>query len=295
MFSENLSRDWLRRLSGVALCAAASFPALAEQLPNQGQPVLPLWEFSLEPVSFVNAEWDLLEIRPTETIEHGTITSSSLRDGSHFGGEVKLSETEGFKCSGTMRVQDDGFAFDTKIEDAKGKLVVHRTIVVSNYKSALLEVMEDPATGTRLAVRLTAKAETIPPFEPYPDPLTYLAVDKAIMIMNEDTVIAVRVSLGGNMDSPCLVAYTPDRGAYLVSPRPFAGAEIVGGVDAESLRFRLGGDQFELWTAKPVLREGRWLLWGKKMSGREFSKLAQRGGSFYESETGSRFGVASCE
>jgi hypothetical protein len=293
--SQNLSRNWSRRFAIAVLCAAASHPALAKQLSNEDEPARPAWEFSRAPVSFVNAHWELLEIRPTETIEHGSLTSLSLRDGSSFSGEVSLSENEGFKCSGTMRVREDGFAFETKIEDARGRLVTQRTILVPNYKSAILEVMEDPATGTRLAVRLTASAETIPPFEPYPDPVTHLAVDKAILIMNDDTVIAVRPSLSAVMSSPCLVAYAPDRGAYLVSPRPFPGAEIVGGVDDESLRFRLGGDRFEMWTAKPMLREGRWLLWGKKLPAREFSKFLRRGGSFHESPSRSALGIVSCE
>jgi hypothetical protein len=246
-------------------------------------------------VSFVNADWDLLEIRPTETIERGTVTSLSLRDGSSFGGEVSFSENEGFKCSGTMWVREEGFAFDTRIEDARGRLVTERTIVVANYKPAILEVMEDPAAGTRLALRLTARVETIPPFEPYPDSLTHLAVDRAIMIMNEDTVVAVRSSVGATMASPCLVASVPDRGVYLVSTRPFPGAEVAGGIDNESLRFRLGGDRFEMWTATPVLREGRWLLWGKKLPARELSKLMRKGGSVHESDSKTALGVVSCE
>ena len=293
--SRRISLDWLRRFAVATLCAAATLPTPAEQGPNRVEPVPPAWEFSRAPVSFVNAVWELLEIRPTETIEHGSLTSSRLRDGSRFSGEVKLSENEGFKCSGTMHVRDDGFTFDTRIEDARGRLVVQRNVVVPNYKSALLEVMEDPATGTRLAVRLTASAQTIPAFEPYPDPLTSLAVDRAILIMNDDTVIAVRPSLSATMRSPCLVAYVPDRGTYLVTPLPLPGAEIVGGVDNESLRFRMGGDRFEMWTAEPMLRQGRWLLWGKKLPAREFSKLQQRGGSFHEASSGSVLGITSCE
>ncbi len=247
-------------------------------------------DFIKEPKKIIELWIEHIEIRPTETIflkgksrlktESGIAVtyevSSSLFP--FKGIEVELLpviiEEEGVKVQMKLskerkikRTIDEQKGIDLKIKlSQEGKIIKEETVFTRNLEPVIVEIFEKKDEYLKLAEKITPLVQVINPPVTYGEPIRKIEMINHLLLMNGELVMGGKGNyLSGEASSEdrflILYYYLKDKGIYVLSFKPFEGAEPLGVVRDNVIKIKHNDDYFEWISMKPILPEGKWQVW----------------------------------
>jgi len=219
--------------------------------------------FLITPKKYINIQFELLEIKPSETV---SLEKWGLRTEQGTPGEVVRG--------GQDRLPLDVHIVPTIVEGKGIRLKVDfkigpemktpktEEILVPNAGSVMVELLENKAKGSRIALRLTPIVEVAEAAKEYPGKIRELTLPDSFLVLNDDKLIA-HDDLSARSDSAdiYLFFYCFTKGVYVLSFKPADGFTPAGVVNGKTLRVKVGEDTFDWHSSKPILPEGKWLVW----------------------------------
>jgi hypothetical protein len=138
-------------------------------------------------------------------------------------------------------------------------------LTIGNSESAVIELMENKSKDSKLMLKITPLIIKVGPIEAYPVDIKSLNLEDSILTMNDELVIA-KGSLRAESDKNEIFIYffARGKGLYVISFKPFEGAEKKGVASDNVLRMKYGEDYFE-WTSRDsILPKGKWPVWVRR-------------------------------
>ena len=219
--------------------------------------------FLITPKKYINVQFELLEIRPSETVPL-----------EKFGLRTEEGKSAEYVQGGPDRLPLEVNIVPTIVEGKGVRLKVDfkigremknpktEEILVPNAGSVMVELLENKATGSRIALRLTPIVEVVEAAKEYPGKVRELALADSFLVLNDDKLIAHdNLSAGSDNADIFLFFYCFTKGVYVLSFKPTEGFTPAGVVNGKMLRVKVGEDTFDWYSSQPILPEGRWLVW----------------------------------
>jgi hypothetical protein len=235
----------------------------------------------LEPRFFINLNLVIMEVTKSAT---DILSSSNIRALDGFpanlvmGGGPQFKELS-FQISIIPHVIE-AKGIDLKVQYKIGpqmKAPVDKSLLVGNSESAVIELMENESKESKLMLKITPLISKIGPIEAYPEEIKTLKLENSILTMNDDLVIA-KGSLRAESDKDEIYIYfsVRGRGLYVISFKPFKGAEKMAVVSDNVLRMKSGEDYFEWTSSEIILSKGKWPAWVRRNP--KFDNAGKTGG-----------------
>ncbi len=219
-------------------------------------------DLSPDPKQLIHLKMDIVEIRRSETklISSPVVTVENGKTG-----EVIMGSQDRALRIEVVPTIKAGQGIELKVtyrREPEMKAPKEQTLLTPNSQTVLLELLENKAENSKLAVKITPLVEAQEGAKEYPDGLNELRFVRSFLIMNNDRLIAkgglsVKNAEGGVVP----YFFVEGKGAYILSFHPFEGAEPKGLVCGKVMRINFGEDEFEWFSEEPILPEGLWLLW----------------------------------
>jgi hypothetical protein len=223
-------------------------------------------DFLVEPKIYINLGIDLLEITPSATT---TIASPRVKTENGKPAEFVQGNREGAFSIRVVPVIVYGKGIDLQIEFKKVpemKEPRQEKAFVLNADSAVLELFENKARKSKIAVKLTPFVEVIESAKEFPREISEIQLKDSFLTLNDDKLIAKgSLSAVSDADDIFLFFSCEDRGLFLLFFGPTEGAKLMGVVNGKILRIKIGEDTFEWQSRDPILPEGKWLVWVKNI------------------------------
>jgi len=221
--------------------------------------------FLITPKKYINIQFELLEIKPSETVslekfglraEEGTKAEYVQGGRDRLPLEVNIIPTivEGKG----VRLKVD-FKIGQEMKNPKAE-----EILVPNAGSMMVELLENKTKGSRIALRLTPIVEVVEAAKEYPGKIRELELVDSFLVLNDDKLIAHNDSMSAKSDSGAdiyLFFYCYAKGVDVLSFKPAEGFTPAGVVSGKTLTIKVGGDTFDWYSSQPILPEGKWLVW----------------------------------
>jgi len=221
--------------------------------------------FIITPKKYINIQFELLEIKPSETVsleKFGLRTEEGKPAEYVQGGQDRLplevnimptiAEGKGVRLKVDFKIGGD-------MKNPKTK-----EVLVPNAGSVMVELLENTSKGSRIALRLTPIVEVAEAAKEYPGKLRELELVDSFLVLNDDKCIAHNDSMSAKSDSGAdiyLFFYCYTKGVYVLSFKPAEDFTPAGVVSGKMLTIKVGEDTFDLYSSKPILPEGKWLVW----------------------------------
>jgi hypothetical protein len=220
-------------------------------------------KLSLEQKTFINVKMELLEIRPSETklisspvvrVEDGKTAQFLM--GSEGKGSFHLEVTPTI-------IERKGIEIKVNFKkEPEMKNSLEKTVLALNSQPLVIELFENKAQNSKLAVKITPLVDVKGGAREYPGPINEVRFVQSFLIMNNDRLIARGDLLAKGGDGEIIpYFYVQGKGIYVLSFRPFEGAEPKGLISGKIMKIKLGEDEFEWLSQEPILPEGTWLIW----------------------------------
>jgi hypothetical protein len=228
-------------------------------------------DFIREPKKLIEFRIEHLLIKPSDTVPlEGAFnlkTESGKTVSYSYLARLKENEKENrIDVFITPRIiANKGIELTIKVLFEK-KTLKEEKVTTGNYESVVLELLENKEQKIRLADRIIPLILTIEPAKMYPKVLTELKFwDYRVLMNNEIMYRTFFMDLtvpGGSEKKPIFFAfYIRGKGIYVLSFSPFKGAEPIGVSKDNVAKFKDGKDYFEFMSFRPILPEGKWLVW----------------------------------
>ena len=221
-------------------------------------------DFLVEPKKYINVQIDLLEIKPSKTL---MLTNPRIRiENGHTGSLVQGTQTPPNNIAiNIVPAIVEGKGIDLKVEFIKEpemKEKKEEKIFLKNAESAVVELFENKAKESKIAIRITPFVEVVDAAKEYPRPISEVRLNDSFLLLNEDKLIA-QGSLNATSDADDIYLFfnCDGKGLFVLSFKPFEGAEPKGVVKGKILRIKFGEDEFKWMCREPILPEGKWLVW----------------------------------
>jgi len=218
-------------------------------------------DFLVEPKIYINLQVDILEIKPSKTILLGS-PKIRIEDGQT--GALRQGTLASSIAISFVPTIIEGKGIEFKIEFIKTPEMTEKReekIFLKNAESAVLELLENKAKESKLAIRMTPLIEVVNAAKSYPRPITELRLTDSFLLLNEDRLIA-QGSLEATSDKDDIyLFFSSEKGLFVLSFKPFEGAEAKGVAYGRILKIKLGDDEFEWMCRESILPDGRWLVW----------------------------------
>ena len=162
----------------------------------------------------------------------------------------------------------EGKGVELKVQYTIGpqmKAPLEKTLLIGNSESAVIELMENKSKDSKFMLKITPMINKVGPIKAYPEDIKSLKLEDSILAMNDDLVIA-KGSLRAESDKNEIFIYffARTKGLYVISFKPFEGAEKKGVASDNVLRMKYGEDYFE-WTSRDsILPKGKWPVWVRR-------------------------------
>jgi hypothetical protein len=223
-------------------------------------------DFLVEPKIYINLGIDLLEIMPSTTT---TIASPRVKTENGKSAEIVQGNRENVLSIRVIPSIIYGKGIDLKIDFKKEpemKESRQEKVFLQNGDSAVLELFENKARQSKIAVKLTPFVEVIAPAKEFPRKISEIQLKDSFLTLNEDKLIA-KGSLNAVSDADDIFLFfsCEERGLFLLFFRPTEGAKPMGAVNGKVLKIKIGEDTFEWESRDPILPEGKWLVWVKNI------------------------------
>lgn len=223
-------------------------------------------KYLTEPKIYINLTLELLEISAAATT---SLASPRVKTEDGKPAEFVQESREGSVCLRVIPVVLPGKGLDLKVEFKKEpEMKEPRTygIFLRNAESAVLELFQKPGGKEKIAVKLTPFLEVVEPAREFPRAIPKVALDDSFLVLNGDRLIAEgTLAAESDEDDIFLFFLCEGKGLYLLSFRPVEGARPAGVINGKTLRIKDGEDIFEWRSREPILAEGKWFVWVKKL------------------------------
>jgi len=221
-------------------------------------------DLSPEPKTYIRLKIEIVEIKPSET---KAISKPE--------GKVEKGKTFEILMGGAKQpslllnitpdvVENKGVQLKVKYRiDPEMKEAVEKIILTGNSQQALIHLFENKSANSELAATITPFIEVKTVAREYPSAVNEIQFVKSFLIMNEDKLVArgglsVKNATGEVFPYICVQG----KGIYVLSFKPFEGAEPKGIVKGDTMKIKLGEDEFDWHSQQPILpSDGPWLVW----------------------------------
>ncbi len=225
-------------------------------------------DFIKEPKKIIEFYIDHLLIKVTETIPLETSTKIKTDNsktvgysyliGSDGKTEIKLELTP-------LIIENKGIEIKIKVFHG-GKVIKEEKLFTKNLEPIVVELLENKDKQEKFADKIVPLIRTINPAVRYPYVIKELKFLNYMLFMNRELVRrTTRMDLtvpSGSKDNPIFVGFfIEDKGMHVMSLSPFEGAEPIGVARDNVMKFKHKGDLFEFVSLRPIMPEGKWLVW----------------------------------
>lgn len=225
-------------------------------------------DFIKEPKKIIEFYIDHLLITVTETILYETPTKIKTDNGKTIGysyligsdgkTEIKLELTP-------LVIESKGIEIKIKVFHG-GKVIKEEKLFTKNLEPIVVELLENKDKQEKFADKIIPLIRTINPAVRYPYVIKELKFLNYMLFMNRELVRrTTRMDLtvpGGSKDNPIFVGFFIEgKGMHVMSLSPFEGAEPIGVARDNVMKFKHKGDLFEFVSLRPIMPEGKWLVW----------------------------------
>jgi len=228
-------------------------------------------DFIKEPKKIIEFRIEHLLIKPTDTISLGGAFGQKTENGKTISYSYLARLTDHEKESKIdvfitpQIIADKGIDLSIKVL-FDGKTLKEDKVLTNNYESVVVELLENKEQKSKLADRVLPLILTIEPPKIYPKVLTELKFLNYTLFMNNELLYHAPVMdltvPGGSEKKPIFFAFfIRGKGIYILSFSPFRGAEPIGVAKENVVKFKYENDYFEFTSVKPILPEGKWLVW----------------------------------
>jgi hypothetical protein len=218
-------------------------------------------DFSVEPKKYINLQVDLLEIKPSKTV---LIASPKIKIENGQAGNTTMGRLSSYISISFIPIIIEDQGIEIKVEFIKTPEMTEKReekIFLKNAESAVLELFENKAKKSKLAIRMTPLIEVVNAAKAYPRPITELRLSDSFLLLNEDRLIAQGSLEATSDEDDIYLFFSSEKGLFVLSFKPFEGAEAKGVAYGKILKIRFGDDEFEWTCRESILPEGRWLVW----------------------------------
>jgi hypothetical protein len=221
-------------------------------------------DLSLEPKTDIRLKIEILEIKPSET-KAISKPEGRVPNGESFEISMGSAKTPSFYLSITPSVvENKGVELKIKCKiEPEMKEPLTRTILVENSQRAVIDLFENKSADSKLAVSITPLIEIKAVAREYPGTVNELQFVKSFLTINEDELVARGgLSVKNATEDVFPYIFVQGKGIYILSFKPFDGAEPKGIVKGDILKIKIGEDEFDWLSQGPILpMEGPWIVW----------------------------------
>ncbi len=122
--------------------------------------------------------------------------------------------------------------------------------------------MEDEKKEIKLSDKITPMIQTIEPAKAYPGKIRELKMVNHMLLMNNELLTRGGLRAVNEENQPVfLFFYIKEKGVYVLSFKPFDGAESLGVVRDKTIKIKHDEDYFEWISQESILPEGKWIVW----------------------------------
>jgi len=219
-------------------------------------------DFIKEPKKIIELRIEHLEIHPTDTIH----LNDGVKIKTESGSRVKYSYSSEYiprieiELTPTI-IEKKGIEFRIKIFHGE-RIIKEETVFTRNYEPIIVELMEDEKKKIKLSDKITPMIQTIEPAKAYPGKISELKMVNHMLLMNNELLTRGGLRAINEENRPIfLFFYIKEKGVYVLSFKPFDGAEPLGVVRNKTIKIKHDEDYFEWVSQESILPEGKWLVW----------------------------------
>jgi hypothetical protein len=244
-------------------------------------------DLSPEPKTYIQLRMEIIEIRPSET---KLISSPIVKVENGKSGWVIQGRMDAKLSIEVTPTVITGKGIELKVsfkKEPEMKSPKEQTVMTPNSQPVVIELLENIKANTKLAVKITPWVEIWEGAKEYPDDLNELQFVRSFLIMNNDKLIAKGGLSVKNADGGIVPYFSVEgRGVFVLSFKPFEGAEAKGLVSGKIMRIKISEDEFEWFSEEPILPEGLWLVWVRNNPSLKPSE-AEKGFLCFDTKNGS--------
>ncbi len=219
-------------------------------------------DFLLEPRTYISIGLELLEITPSATtvMSSSRVTTENGKPGyyrqGNRDGSLSLRFVPSIIDSKGIELKFDFKKEPEMKESRQGK------ILLQNTYSAILELFENKARQSKIAVKITPFVEVVESAKLFPREISEIQLKDSFLIQNEDKLIAKgSLSAVAGSNDIFLFFTSEGKGLFLLFFRPTEGAKPMGVVNGKILHIKIGEDTFEWQGRDPILPDGKWIVY----------------------------------
>lgn len=226
-------------------------------------------DFIKKPKKIIEFYIDHLLIKPTETILYETSTKIKTDIGKTVSYSYSIDADDKAKIKielTALIIENKGIEIKIKIFQGR-KIIKEEIVFTKNLEPIVVELLENKDKQEKFADKIVPLIRTINPAIRYPYVIEELKFLNYMLFMNRElvkrrTTYEDLTVPGGSKDKPIFVGFFIEgKGMYVMSFSPFEGAEPIGVARDNIMKFKDKGDLFEFVSLRPIMPEGKWLVW----------------------------------
>jgi hypothetical protein len=225
-------------------------------------------DFIKEPKQIVEFWIDHLLIRPAETIQYGTLAKLKADIGKTVSYSYSIDGNDKTKIGlelTPLSIENRRIHIDIKVFLGQ-KIIKEEKVFAKSINPIFVELFENKEKQEKFADEIFPLIRTIHPAIRYPHAIEKLKFLNYMLFINQKLVrrnVYNDLTVpGGSKDNPIFVGFFVEgKGMFVMSFSPFEGAEPIGVCRDNVMKFKHEGDLFEFVSLKPIMPEGRWLVW----------------------------------
>ncbi|MFC2167332.1 hypothetical protein ACFLQZ_05145, partial [Acidobacteriota bacterium] len=229
--------------------------------------------FITEPIKILEFQIQNLEISATNTIPIGETIKIKTKSGFFIG--YQISTNSFFEKSIDVKltpfiVEDKGIEIKINVSH-EGKTLKEETVFTRNFESLVVELMEKDDEYKKLANKITPVIHVIKPPVMFPWHIERVEMKNYILFVETqgktNTTFSNRSLSAETSDGQIFMHFFQrGMGVFVVSFAPFEGAQPNGVVSDNIIRIKQDNIYLEWISRKPILPEGKWLVWVRSNS-----------------------------
>jgi hypothetical protein len=216
-----------------------------------------------EPKTYIHLRMEVIEIRRSETklISSPVVTVENGKTAKVIQGRSKTSnlsiEVIPMIVAGKGIELKVSYKKEPEMKDSK-----QQTVLTTNSQPVVIDLLENKAADSKLAIKITPLVEIKEGAKQYAEAVNDLQFVRSFLIMNNDKLIVKGGLSVKDADGEIMPYFSVEgKGIYMVSFKPFEGAEPKGLVRGKIMKITFGEDEFDWFSEEPILPEGLWLVW----------------------------------
>ena len=229
--------------------------------------------FITEPIKIIEFQVQQLEISPTNTVPIGEIIKIKTKSGFFIAYRIStnsfLEKSIDVKLTPFI-VEEKGIEIKINVSH-EGKTLKEETVFTRNFESLVVELMEKKDEYKKLANKITPVIHVIEPPIMFPRHIDRIEMKNYILFVETqgktNTIFSNRSLSAETSDGQIFMHFFQrGMGVFVVSFDPFKGAQPNGVASDNIIRIKHDNIYLEWISRKPILPEGKWLVWVRNNS-----------------------------